>query len=197
ADAPVYPRPARFGARPEHPWQPPRADPGHDAIAHAVASGMRLPRALRARRGCVPCRAGLEIAHGRPGAALRESPAMSPRPSGEGGNLLELRGISKRFDPGVQALDGVDLEVRSREVVGLVGESGCGKSTLGRVASRILDPTSGERLWKGRAYREYEGAGARRERLAVQMIFQDPYASLNPRMRVVDIVGEAPVVHGL
>jgi len=122
---------------------------------------------------------------------------MSPRPSGEGGNLLELRGISKRFDPGVQALDGVDLEVRSREVVGLVGESGCGKSTLGRVASRILDPTSGERLWKGRAYREYEGAGARRERLAVQMIFQDPYASLNPRMRVVDIVGEAPVVHGL
>ena len=117
----------------------------------------------------------------------------------EGGNpaLLELRGISKRFDPGVQALDGVSLEVASREVVGLVGESGCGKSTLGRVASRILEPTGGERLWKGRSYREYEGAGARRERLAVQMIFQDPYASLNPRMRVVDIVGEAPVVHGL
>ncbi|HXF78477.1 MAG TPA: oligopeptide/dipeptide ABC transporter ATP-binding protein [Usitatibacter sp.] len=119
--------------------------------------------------------------------------------SREGGNpaLLELRGISKRFDPGVQALDGVSLEVASREVVGLVGESGCGKSTLGRVASRILEPTGGERLWKGRSYREYEGAGARRERLAVQMIFQDPYASLNPRMRVVDIVGEAPVVHGL
>jgi len=117
----------------------------------------------------------------------------------EGGNpaLLELRGISKRFHPGVQALEGVDLEVRGREVVGLVGESGCGKSTLGRVASRILEPSAGERLWKGRAYREYEGAGARRERLAVQMIFQDPYASLNPRMRVVDIVGEAPVVHGL
>jgi len=122
---------------------------------------------------------------------------MKPCHAREGGNLLELRCISKRFDPGVQALDGVDLEVREREVVGLVGESGCGKSTLGRVASRILDPTAGERLWKGRDYREYEGAGARRERLAVQMIFQDPYASLNPRMRVVDIVGEAPVVHGL
>jgi peptide/nickel transport system ATP-binding protein len=111
--------------------------------------------------------------------------------------LLELRGVSKRFDPGVQALDAVDLAVREREVVGLVGESGCGKSTLGRVASRILDPTSGERLWKGRAYRDYDGTNARKERLAVQMIFQDPYASLNPRMRVVDIVGEAPVVHGL
>ena len=111
--------------------------------------------------------------------------------------LLELRRISQRFDGRVRALDDVSLEVREREVVGLVGESGCGKSTLGRVVCRILEPTGGERFWKGRPYADYEGRGARRERLAVQMIFQDPYASLNPRMRVADIVGEAPVVHGL
>ena len=130
--------------------------------------------------------------------------------------LLELRGVSKRFvkrldlagriarrlgskvsDQTVHAVDRVDLAVREGEVVGLVGESGCGKSTLGRVVSRILDPTSGERFWKGRPYADYDHAADRAERLAVQMIFQDPYASLNPRMRIVDIVGEAPVVHGL
>jgi peptide/nickel transport system ATP-binding protein len=130
--------------------------------------------------------------------------------------LLELRAISKRFVRGadfaarlarrlgartsettVHALDQVSLAVREREVVGLVGESGCGKSTLGRIVARILEPTEGERLWKGHPYREFERAAARPERLAVQMIFQDPYASLNPRMRILDIVGEAPVVHGL
>jgi peptide/nickel transport system ATP-binding protein len=130
--------------------------------------------------------------------------------------LLELRGVSKRFVKGldlagriartlgskvteqtVHALDHVNLRVRDREVVGLVGESGCGKSTLGRIVSRILDPSEGERLWRGRPYAEFESRAARPERLAVQMIFQDPYASLNPRMRIADIVGEAPVVHGL
>jgi len=91
----------------------------------------------------------------------------------------------------------VSLAVREREVVGLVGESGCGKSTLGRMVARILEPSAGERYWRGRPYRDLEARGDRAERLAVQMIFQDPYASLNPRMRIADIVGEAPVVHGL
>ena len=130
--------------------------------------------------------------------------------------LLELRGISKRFvkrldfagklarklgarltESTVHAVDNVSLAIREREVVGLVGESGCGKSTLGRIVSRILPPTEGERYWKGRRYEELEDPSSRAERLAVQMIFQDPYASLNPRMRIVDIVGEAPVVHGM
>jgi peptide/nickel transport system ATP-binding protein len=130
--------------------------------------------------------------------------------------LLELRGVSKRFvktaglagrmaravgagteDSTVHALDHVDLRVHEREVVGLVGESGCGKSTLGRIVARILEPSEGERLWKGLPYSAFESRGARAERLAVQMIFQDPFASLNPRMRILDIVGEAPVVHGL
>jgi peptide/nickel transport system ATP-binding protein len=129
--------------------------------------------------------------------------------------LLELRGVSRRFenrldfagriarrlgarvsDTTVHALDRVSLDVQEGEVVGLVGESGCGKSTLGRIVARILAPSEGERLWKGRPYQAYEGAAERPERLAVQMIFQDPYASLNPRMRIADIVGEAPVVHG-
>jgi peptide/nickel transport system ATP-binding protein len=130
--------------------------------------------------------------------------------------LLELRGITKRFerkldlagrvarklgarvaDETVHALDHVDLAVHEREVVGLVGESGCGKSTLGRIVARLLAPSEGERLWKGRPYSQFEAERERRERLAVQMIFQDPYASLNPRMRIVDVVGEAPVVHQL
>ncbi len=130
--------------------------------------------------------------------------------------MIEVRGVSKRFaartdladrlarlvrapanDGSVRALDDVSLQVHEREVVGLVGESGCGKSTLGRIVSRILEPSAGDVLWQGKPYRELEGAASRVDRLAVQMIFQDPYASLNPRMRVSDIVGEAPVVHGI
>jgi peptide/nickel transport system ATP-binding protein len=130
--------------------------------------------------------------------------------------LLELRGVSKRFvksldaaariarrlgagvrEEVVHAVDGVDLAVRQGEVVGLVGESGCGKSTLGRLAAGLHAPSAGERFWRGREVDGLPPEEQRRIQLAIQMIFQDPYASLNPRMRVIDIVGEAPVVHGL
>ena len=130
--------------------------------------------------------------------------------------LVELREVSKRFasrldfagriarklgarltETTVHALDHVSLSVGEGEVVGLVGESGCGKSTLGRIVARILSPTEGARFWKGRPYGTVDAASERHDRLAIQMIFQDPYASLNPRMRILDIVGEAPRVHGL
>jgi peptide/nickel transport system ATP-binding protein len=130
--------------------------------------------------------------------------------------MLELRGITRRFEKKldfagriaqrlgapvreevVHAVDGVDLTVRKGEVVGLVGESGCGKSTLGRMVAGILPPTEGTILRDGRDIKALTGAEARQMKLRTQMIFQDPYASLNPRMRVQDIVGEAPRVHGL
>ncbi len=115
--------------------------------------------------------------------------------------LLELERVSKRFVKPldlaeriagykpeiVQAVDDVSFAVNEGEVVGLVGESGCGKSTLGRMAAGILQPSEGAIRYRGR-----EKPG-----LKVQMIFQDPFASLNPRMRVADIVGEAPLVHGI
>jgi peptide/nickel transport system ATP-binding protein len=97
----------------------------------------------------------------------------------------------------VHAVDRVNLTVRKGEVVGLVGESGCGKSTLGRMVAGILPPTEGTILRDGRDIKALMGAEARQMKLRTQMIFQDPYASLNPRMRVQDIVGEAPRVHGL
>ncbi|MBU6497343.1 MAG: ATP-binding cassette domain-containing protein [Rhodospirillales bacterium] len=111
------------------------------------------------------------------------------------------RRVSRAFGAGacpeiVRAVDGVDLDIAPGEVVGLVGESGCGKSTLGRMVAGILPPSSGAVLWQGQDRAGLAPEALRAARLAVQMIFQDPYASLNPRLRVDAIVGEAPLVHG-
>ncbi|VAW12348.1 ABC transporter, ATP-binding protein (cluster 5, nickel/peptides/opines) [hydrothermal vent metagenome] len=97
----------------------------------------------------------------------------------------------------VHAVDEVNLLVGRGEVVGLVGESGCGKSTIGRMIAGILEPTSGRVLYKGQDVAGLTGRKAQAAKLAVQMIFQDPFASLNPRQRVAGIVGEAPLVHGI
>ena len=83
------------------------------------------------------------------------------------------------------------------EVVGLVGESGCGKSTLGRIMAGIMPQSDGEVLWQGQDRRRLGRPRARAARLAAQMIFQDPMSSLNPRKQVIDIIGEAPVAHGI
>jgi peptide/nickel transport system ATP-binding protein len=97
----------------------------------------------------------------------------------------------------VRAVDQVSLEVAEGEVLGLVGESGCGKSTLGRVVAGVHEATEGEMRWRGTPVAQLDGKGKKDVALKVQMIFQDPYASLNPRMRVRDIIGEAPMVHGI
>ena len=130
--------------------------------------------------------------------------------------MIEARNISKRFvktldlaarianrlgatvrEETVHALDGVTIDVARGEVVGLVGESGCGKSTFARIVAGIMDPTEGTVYYRGRDLATLQGDDAREAALKVQMIFQDPFASLNPRMRVEDIIGEAPLLHGI
>ncbi|MCC6468067.1 MAG: ABC transporter ATP-binding protein [Alphaproteobacteria bacterium] len=97
----------------------------------------------------------------------------------------------------VQAVSDVSLTVAQGEVVGLVGESGCGKSTLGRVVAGLLAPSEGSVRFRGEDIATMSERRRREAALAVQMIFQDPFASLNPRMTVAEIIGEAPRVHGL
>ena len=131
------------------------------------------------------------------------------------GALLEIRRVSKRFtrDTGiiergiarltgsaagatVHAVTDVDLSVARGEVVGIVGESGCGKSTLGRVVSGIYAPSDGEVLLDGAPVARERGGAAEKLTTKVQMIHQDPFASLNARMKVGETIGEGPRVHG-
>ena len=112
------------------------------------------------------------------------------------GQLMQHLGLS-RPGPVTRAVDLVDLRVMPGEVVGLVGESGCGKSTLGRLAVGLLTPSDGEVLVSGKNLAQMNARERHQARMQVQMIFQDPYASLNPRKRVDEIVGEAARVHGL
>ncbi|MBI3528747.1 MAG: dipeptide ABC transporter ATP-binding protein [Betaproteobacteria bacterium] len=113
--------------------------------------------------------------------------------------LLEVRGLRKFFPvktgllargAKVHAVDGVSFWVRDGETLGLVGESGCGKSTTGKLILRLQDPTKGEVLWRGRRIDQLDRAAMRPVRRELQAVFQDPYSSLNPRMRAVDIVAE-------
>ncbi|HEV8585226.1 MAG TPA: dipeptide ABC transporter ATP-binding protein [Methylomirabilota bacterium] len=121
--------------------------------------------------------------------------------------LLEVRNLVKHFEVGgglfggrrglVRAVDGVSFSIRKGETLGLVGESGCGKTTTGRCILQLERPTSGEIIFEGRDLTKLDQVELRDVRRRLQVIFQDPYSSLNPRMTVGDIVGEPVRVHGL
>ena len=107
------------------------------------------------------------------------------------------RGIFQRHTGEVKAVDGVSFFVRRGETLGLVGESGCGKTTTGRTLLQLYRPTEGQVYFEGQELSAMKGEPLRRMRRRMQMIFQDPYASLNPRMTIGSIVGEPLEVHNI
>jgi oligopeptide/dipeptide ABC transporter ATP-binding protein len=107
------------------------------------------------------------------------------------------RGALRRAQDFVKAVDDVSFSIAPGETLGLVGESGCGKTTLGRAIVRLVEPTAGSVVFAGKDLAHLNGAELRAQRRQLQMIFQDPYGSLNPRMTVEDIIGEALDIHGL
>ncbi|WP_054956623.1 ABC transporter ATP-binding protein [Paenibacillus dakarensis] len=116
-------------------------------------------------------------------------------------NLIEVKGLKKYFNVGkgqiLKAVDDLNFNIREGETLGMVGESGCGKSTAGRTILRLYEPTAGSVMFNGTDIYKLSPKKMKAMRRDMQMIFQDPYASLNPRFTVTDIIGEALDIHGM
>ncbi|RNF40183.1 ABC transporter ATP-binding protein [Planococcus salinus] len=120
-------------------------------------------------------------------------------------HLLEVKGLKKAFDVSegffkrkkqfLYAVDGLDFFVDKGETLGIVGESGCGKSTTGNLIGQLLEPTEGEIIFQGEDLTKLKGETLRKKRAEIQMVFQDPFSSLNPRMRVFDLIAEPLRTH--
>ena len=171
------------------------------APARGRASCGRLPP-QPVRQGAHPCRRGLDQPMSVTATPRIEPPAAPAREP-----LIKIEGIKKYFPitrgiliqhkvGDVHAVDGVDLEVHPGETLGLVGETGCGKSTLARVVMRLFDPTEGKIWFDGQDITALKGGELRELRRDMQMIFQDPYASLNPRKTIGTIIGTPFRLHG-
>lgn len=141
-------------------------------------------------------------------SAVTEQPQTSTTETGNGAPLLDVKNLVMHFPltegiifqrqvGAVQAVDGVSFHVNRGETLGLVGESGCGKSTTGRALLQLYKPTSGEVIFDGKDLTKLDGGEMRKMRRHLQMVFQDPYASLNPRMTVGNIVSEPMQIHKL
>src|SRR3954469_15193397 len=125
----------------------------------------------------------------------------------QGDSIMEIDGLVKHFPiragffqrqvGAVQAVDGISFDVKRGETLGLVGESGCGKSTTARLLLRLMDPTDGSIKFEGREIAHIKGEELKALRREMQMIFQDPYASLNPRKTVGSIIADPFIIHGL
>ena len=139
---------------------------------------------------------------GTPG---RTAPATTS--GGSDRPLVELRDLVKQFPikggilqrtiASVQAVDGVDIDIRRGETLGLVGESGCGKTTMGRLLLRLIDPTSGTVRFDGTDITRLTGSALKPYRRRMQIIFQDPYSSLDPRTPIADSIGDGLRIHGM
>jgi peptide/nickel transport system ATP-binding protein len=139
--------------------------------------------------------------------ATATNPTQTPKPHGGGDPLLSVkdlktyfpvkRGLMRRHVGNVRAVDGVSFDIAERETLGLVGESGCGKSTVGRTILRLIPATSGSVTYRGEDVATKTPAEMKKLRRDMQIIFQDPVGSLNPRMTVGRIIGEPIIVHKL
>ena len=112
--------------------------------------------------------------------------------------LIETRGLKKFFKVRgglLHAVDNVSITIPARKTLGVVGESGCGKSTLGRAVLRLIEPTAGEVLFEGRDITKFNRSQMREMRRKMQIIFQDPYSSINPRMSVAEIIAEYMLIN--